>query len=249
MNSRRIHVVSFGLALLLGIAGLSGCATRSPYHDEVARSREAERIRETLQKYAIFLDDGRVEDFLDLFTQVAVFTADEFVYEGRESIRVELAEKARGLGKHLPPGRDRDGFRDHRPRVVRFSAREDRARRRSDLLGDHEHGPLLRSPDQRGGWTLAIQPAGRVHPRHEEPDRPRAAKRPGTVISPERQSRIASLRRRNAPSASTPAATDTIMPGSGSSFSFGSSAARTKPFVTAVSTAPFQAISNAASSA
>jgi len=91
-------------ALLAVVCGLqSACLLgASAADDEAARQREIARIRETLHQYAMFLDDGRVEDFLDLFTPDAVFTADEFVYDGREAIRVELAEKPRGPGRHLP---------------------------------------------------------------------------------------------------------------------------------------------------
>lgn len=43
-----------------------------------------------------------VEDFLELFTEDAVFTAAEFVYVGRDEIRTELADKERRPGRHLP---------------------------------------------------------------------------------------------------------------------------------------------------
>ncbi|MFO0687833.1 MAG: nuclear transport factor 2 family protein [Myxococcota bacterium] len=104
-------------ALIFAAIALPACATRSPASTAqsaaateggadlaaaIAEARELESIRTTLQQYAMFLDDGRVADFLDLFTQDAVFTADEFTYDGRDAIRTELAEKPRGPGKHLP---------------------------------------------------------------------------------------------------------------------------------------------------
>ncbi len=102
MIRRSIQRLVLGAILLTVCLVQSGCTDRSAATQGDARLRELELIRTTLQQYAMFLDDGRVEDFLDLFTRDAVFTADEFVYDGREAIRAELAEKPRGPGKHLP---------------------------------------------------------------------------------------------------------------------------------------------------
>jgi hypothetical protein len=90
-------------ALLITTAVIAGACSTSPSTDNPdAQQIETGEIRKTLHQYAIFLDDGRVQDFLDLFTEDAVFTAAGFVYEGREGTRRELAEKDRRPGKHLP---------------------------------------------------------------------------------------------------------------------------------------------------
>lgn len=102
----------FDLVPPLVLLALAGCATDPArfqsaasdhfVHERAVRAHELEAIRTTLHQYAMFLDDGRVDDFLDLFTPDAVFTADVFTYAGRDAIRKELAEKPRGPGKHLP---------------------------------------------------------------------------------------------------------------------------------------------------
>ncbi|MEZ4333534.1 MAG: nuclear transport factor 2 family protein [Myxococcota bacterium] len=99
MRSRLLGRVGL-VAVLLGSA--LGCGSTEPAERDEGRGRDREAIRDTLQRYAIDLDDGRVEAFLDLFTEDAVFTAAEFVYAGRDAIRTELAIKPRGPGKHLP---------------------------------------------------------------------------------------------------------------------------------------------------
>lgn len=89
-----------------GHADRGGHAGRDEYHlderDAALRASDREAIRDTLHRYALYLDDARVDAFLDLFTPDAVFTAAEFVYDGRDAIRTELAIKPRGPGKHLP---------------------------------------------------------------------------------------------------------------------------------------------------
>lgn len=88
--------------LLVVLAASDACMGQSLQTGPLYPQIESEQIRKTLSQYAIFLDDGRVEDFLDLFTEDAVFTADEFAYVGREQIRTELAAKKRRAGKHMP---------------------------------------------------------------------------------------------------------------------------------------------------
>lgn len=99
-RSFRLPMRTALIVLLLG--GALACLHRTPEADASSKQADIESIRETLQRYAIFLDDGRVADFLDLFTEDAIFTAADFVYEGRQGIRNELAAKKRPPGKHLP---------------------------------------------------------------------------------------------------------------------------------------------------
>ena len=90
-------------ALTVLITGISCSPAIDPtakQHDSLASEREL--IRETLSLYAIYLDDGRVDDFMDLFTEDAEFTAATYVYTGHDSIRNNLADKPRRPGKHLP---------------------------------------------------------------------------------------------------------------------------------------------------
>jgi hypothetical protein len=47
----------------------SGCTTGAGQPPRLASQIELERIRDTLRLYAIYLDDARVEDFLDLFAK------------------------------------------------------------------------------------------------------------------------------------------------------------------------------------
>jgi ketosteroid isomerase-like protein len=101
MKQRRIRSPHRTALIVLLLWGASACVHRAP-DTASSRQTETEAIRETLHRYAIFLDDGRVAEFLDLFSEDAIFTAAEFVYEGREGIRTELAEKERPPGKHLP---------------------------------------------------------------------------------------------------------------------------------------------------
>lgn len=122
------------LGPLAAVLGLALACARPVMIDEAApRMEDREAIRDTLRRYAMYLDDARVDEFLDLFTEDAVFTAADFVYAGRDAIRTELAEKPRGPGKHLP-------F----PAVIEFestgSARawSDFLRVKQDVAGDPE---------------------------------------------------------------------------------------------------------------
>jgi hypothetical protein len=89
------------LALSALLLLTASCASHPMNHDRQSQLEDLKRIRDTLQLYAVFLDDARVEDYLGLYTDDAVFTAADVVYEGRDEIRRELAEKPRGPGKHL----------------------------------------------------------------------------------------------------------------------------------------------------
>lgn len=101
MRERTAHSLRLAF-LIVALAPIACLGVSTPGPDTTPRSIETERIRETLRLYAILLDDGRVDEFLDLFTEDAVFTADVFVYEGHDEIRQELADKPRRPGKHLP---------------------------------------------------------------------------------------------------------------------------------------------------
>jgi ketosteroid isomerase-like protein len=92
-----------GVGLIGSILLLSavGCASPSSNDERSTRLEDLETIRDALQQYAIFLDDGRVDDYVSLYTEDAVFTAADVVYEGRDEIRRELGEKKRRPGKHL----------------------------------------------------------------------------------------------------------------------------------------------------
>lgn len=87
---------------LLGAMGvpLAGLADQRvvPASDVLA---DESAIRETLRKYCFLLDDKRPDDFVRLFTENAVFYAADLRYEGRATIKKELAEKPREPGKHL----------------------------------------------------------------------------------------------------------------------------------------------------
>lgn len=112
---------------LLGLAATAlalggACARPDAAGPRGLRLDDREAIRDTLHRYAIDLDDGRTEAFLELFTDDAVFTAADLVYTGRDAIRTELAEKPRGPGKHLPY-----------PAVIEFEG-PDTARAWSDFL-------------------------------------------------------------------------------------------------------------------
>lgn len=102
MTKRLVGEVGLGLATMIVLITATACGTHSAHMKRLDQQTDVERIRETLRQYAIFLDDARVDDFLDLFTEDAVFTAAGLIYEGREEIRDELADKPRRLGKHLP---------------------------------------------------------------------------------------------------------------------------------------------------
>jgi hypothetical protein len=88
---------AFSILLLLTIS----CASHPTNQARQAQIEDNKRIRETLQLYAVFLDDERMEDYLGLYTADAVFTAADVVYEGIDEIRRELTEKKRRPGKHL----------------------------------------------------------------------------------------------------------------------------------------------------
>ena len=86
---RALHrgVELIGSILLLFVVG---CASPSNNDERTTRLEDLEKIRDALQQYAIFLDDGRIDDYLSLYTENAVFTAADVVYEGRDEIRREL---------------------------------------------------------------------------------------------------------------------------------------------------------------
>jgi len=81
---------------------LCGCEMGGGQAASSSPAEDREAIRDTLRLYAVYLDDARVDDFLGLFTDDAIFTAAEFEYRGHDEIRRELAVKKRRPGKHLP---------------------------------------------------------------------------------------------------------------------------------------------------
>ena len=95
------YPVLFILFLYFFLAAAAWGETTKPIGD-THQPTEKEQIRTTLQQYAMFLDDGRIDDCHDLFTTDAHFTAAGFDYKGKEVIRRELADKKRRPGKHLP---------------------------------------------------------------------------------------------------------------------------------------------------
>ena len=88
---------------LLGGVGAAAAALMSPAIATPVENVLAEEaaIRETLRKYCFLLDDNRPDEFVQLFTEQAVFYAADLRYEGRAAIKKELAEKPREPGKHL----------------------------------------------------------------------------------------------------------------------------------------------------
>ena len=62
---------------------------------------EIERIRDLLRRYAFFIDDGRGDDFEELFAEDAAFNVLDMRLRGRATIRKEFIGPSGRLRKHL----------------------------------------------------------------------------------------------------------------------------------------------------
>jgi len=63
---------------------------------------EIERIRDLLHRYSFFIDDGRGDEFEELFAEDAAFNVLEIRLRGRAAIRKEFVGPPGRLRKHLP---------------------------------------------------------------------------------------------------------------------------------------------------
>ncbi len=80
-SHRRFHTFHFLLiAVLLAIGGAAGAQDKSLLHDE------GPLIRETLHKYAMFIDDRRIDAWLDLFVEDAHYHVIGQTHVGHQEI-------------------------------------------------------------------------------------------------------------------------------------------------------------------
>ena len=108
-------------------------------------------VRRTLVEYCQTLDDGRFDEWIDLFTTDVVFTVMGHRLEGREALRafIEPTQQVDARGRHMlsEPLVDTDGDEARVTTDYAFVSRENRV-----TSSGRYHDVLRREPDR---WRIA----------------------------------------------------------------------------------------------
>jgi len=140
-SGRRTLRVALLPILLLAFASATS-ADEGPPQDPA----EVEQIRGLLHRYAFFIDDGRGNEFEELFAEDATFNVLDMRLRGREAIRKEFVGRPGRLRKHLP-------F----PAVIEIRSPTE-ARAWSDFI-------MVRLPDPKNPGLGEVYQMGRYHDR------------------------------------------------------------------------------------
>lgn len=142
MQSNKLSWTASILSMLILMAPSAAPADVATGQDPA----EIARIRDLLHRYAFFIDDGRGDEFEELFTEDAAFNALDMRLRGRVAIRKRLVGPSGRLRKHLP-------F----PAVIEIRSPTE-ARAWSDFI-------MVRLPDPDDPGRGEIYQMGRYHDR------------------------------------------------------------------------------------
>jgi hypothetical protein len=98
LQHRPLRQVIWILLFLL----LSGGTPAAADHEALQDPVEIDRIRDLLHRYSLYIDDGRGDEFEELFAKDATFNVLDMRIRGRSAIRIEFVGPPGRLRKHLP---------------------------------------------------------------------------------------------------------------------------------------------------